>query len=59
MTLESLSLKDLRDSISVLMQDPIVFDGTIKENLDPYENYKEDEISDITLKTGIDGLLGK
>lgn len=39
-----LSLKNLRSRISVVPQDPFIFAGTIRENLDPKSAYVDSEI---------------
>eukprot|EP00466_Bigelowiella_natans_P015206 jgi/Bigna1/46166/estExt_Genewise1.C_20256 len=42
--ISAVPLKTLRSKISVIPQDPIVFPATIKANLDPYEDYSDEEI---------------
>lgn len=40
----SIGLKDLRSAITIIPQDPTLFTGTIRSNLDPFEQYADDEI---------------
>lgn len=41
-----IGLKDLRDSITIVPQDPTLFRGTIRSNLDPFEQYTDEEVFD-------------
>ncbi|CAL1537561.1 unnamed protein product [Lymnaea stagnalis] len=39
-----IGLHDLRKNITILPQDPVIFSGTLRMNLDPGEMYTEDQI---------------
>ncbi|CAG5123107.1 unnamed protein product [Candidula unifasciata] len=39
-----LGLHDLRSKVTILPQDPIIFAGTLKENLDPFGEHTEDAL---------------
>ncbi|KAK8135951.1 ABC transporter [Apiospora sp. TS-2023a] len=39
-----IGLKDLREAITIVPQDPTLFTGTIRTNLDPFDLYTDEEI---------------
>jgi len=41
----SVSLTRLRSSIALIPQDPVLFSGTIRRNLDPFEKYADQDMS--------------
>lgn len=38
---EDVSLCTLRSNISIIPQDPVLFSGTLRKNLDPFEKYPD------------------
>ncbi|CAG8665356.1 31006_t:CDS:10 [Gigaspora margarita] len=42
--IKTIGLRDLRSKIAIIPQEPVIFAGTIKSNLDPFNKCSEDEI---------------
>ncbi|KAJ3220874.1 hypothetical protein HK099_003938 [Clydaea vesicula] len=55
-----LGLHDLRSRLTIIPQDPFVFSGTIRENLDPFEEYDDSTLwkalESASLKTAVSKL---
>jgi ATP-binding cassette, subfamily C (CFTR/MRP), member 1 len=55
--ISKVGLSKLRKSISVIPQDPCLFSGTIRDNLDPFSNFDDEELykclESVGLYTGI------
>jgi ATP-binding cassette subfamily C (CFTR/MRP) protein 1 len=48
-----LGLAKVRSKIAVIPQDPVLFSGTIRSNLDPFEEYSDERLSDVLTRVGL------
>ncbi|KAJ2287874.1 ABC transporter C member 13, partial [Coemansia sp. RSA 355] len=55
----TIGLHDLRSHISIIPQDPTQFYGSIRDNLDPMNEFTDDEVWAAICTTHIEGLLEK
>lgn len=43
----SIGLHDLRSRLSIIPQDPTMFEGSVRSNLDPLEEYTDEQIWEV------------
>ncbi|KAJ8931651.1 hypothetical protein NQ314_015403 [Rhamnusium bicolor] len=55
--ISNLSMNFLRKNIAIIPQDPIVFTGTIRKNIDPDMNYTDDQIWETIRKVKIKDII--
>ena len=59
----SINLQEARRSMAVITQDPVLFGGTLKRNMDPFSQYTEQELwaalEGVQLKTLVKDLPGQ
>lgn len=51
--IRTLGLSKVRKSIAVIPQDPVLFSGTVRTNLDPFQKYADDVLEAVLERVGL------
>ncbi|WPK25507.1 hypothetical protein PUMCH_002824 [Australozyma saopauloensis] len=51
--ISQMGLKDLRSKLLIIPQEPVLFKGTIRKNLDPFKQYSDDVLWDSLRRCGL------
>ncbi|KAJ3321041.1 hypothetical protein HDU76_000167 [Blyttiomyces sp. JEL0837] len=50
---QSIGLKDLRSGLAIIPQDPVLFSGSFRTNLDPFGEYTDNDLWDALSRSGL------
>ena len=57
--ISKLDLKAVRDQITMIPQDPTLFTGSLRFNLDPFDQHPDERLLQLVKKAGLDSLLSQ
>lgn len=53
--ISTVGLRTLRSAVSIIPQDPVLFSGTLRSNLDPFEEHDDSDLHDALDRAGLAG----
>ena len=57
--ISKIGLEDLRSKIAIIPQEPLLFSGTIRDNLDPFAHYTDEEIWSALQRASLRDLIAQ
>lgn len=54
---EKVGLAKLRSNIAVIPQDPVLYSGTVRTNLDPFDDYSDEKLYEVLARVGLSGTV--
>ena len=57
--ISKIGLEDLRSKIAIIPQEPLLFSGTIRDNLDPFNHYTDEEIWSALQRASLHDLIAQ
>ncbi|KAJ3075759.1 hypothetical protein HDU98_006997 [Podochytrium sp. JEL0797] len=57
--ISKIGLADLRSKIAIIPQDPVVFSGTFRSNMDPFSEHSDSELWDALARAGLKPKVSK
>ena len=55
--ISKIGLEILRKNLTIIPQEPTLIEGTLRENVDPSENYSDEKIIEVLKEVGLDDFL--
>ena len=54
---EKVGLAKLRSNIAVIPQDPVLYSGTVRTNLDPFDDHSDEKLYEVLARVGLYGAV--
>ena len=54
---EKVGLAKLRSNIAVIPQDPVLYSGTVRTNLDPFDDHDDEKLYEVLRRVGLSGTV--
>ena len=54
---EKVGLAKLRSNIAVIPQDPVLYSGTVRTNLDPFDDYSDEKLYEVLARVGLSSAV--